>query len=281
MIAGYSIQTRREREAAVFGAIKKVDDAWNQCHHEPVTPRLMRATRKNERACMPQLLKPQSLFNAHGHATDRAVLAAIGLCLVSVLLCIALVDRPVADYAHAYLRVYETTIYKPLTQIADPVPVYAGIVTGAYAIAALFGVRPGPRGTVALRIALAILVAIALKEQLKFLAGRTWPETWTSNNPSYIKDGVYGFFPMKGWFAANAGRGYHAFPSGHMTAISVAMVSLALNWPRWKWLAPIPVALVAIGMIGANYPWVSDLIAGTFLGTAVALAAHRLGRPAT
>ena len=228
---------------------------------------------------MPKQLGTRSSFDAgQAPASHRSILIAMGLCLVSVLICIAYVDRPVAGYAHAYLRVNEAAIYMPLTHIVDPIPVYAGLIAGVYAIAALFGVRPGPRGTVALRIALAILVAIALKEQLKFLAGRTWPETWTNNNPSYIKDGVYGFFPMTGWFAGNAGRGYHSFPSGHMTAISVAMVSVALDWPRWKWIAPIPVALVAIGMIGANYHWVSDLIAGAFLGTAVALAAHRLGR---
>jgi membrane-associated phospholipid phosphatase len=142
----------------------------------------------------------------------------------------------------------------------------------------LFGVRPGPRGMTALRIALAILVAIALKEQLKFLFGRTWPETWTNNNPSYIRDGIFGFFPLQGW--GSGGRAYHAFPSGHMTMISVAAVSIALNWPRWKWAAVVPIALVAIGMIGANYHWVSDLIAGTSLGAAVAIAAHRQGRQA-
>ncbi len=204
----------------------------------------------------------------------RAVQVSMAACLVCVLGAIAFVDRPVADFAHVTLRVNEG-FYAALTHIVDPIPVYAGIVTGGYAIAALFGVRPGPRGMIALRIAIAILIAIALKEQLKFVFGRTWPETWTGNNPSYIRDGVYGFFPLKGW---GAGRAYHSFPSGHMTAVSVAAVSIGLNWPRWRWVATLPVALVAIGMIGANYHWVSDLIAGTFLGAAVAVAAHRLGR---
>jgi membrane-associated phospholipid phosphatase len=222
-------------------------------------------------------MPPQTLFDTHGHATDRAVIAAMVACLVLVVACIAFVDRPVADYAHTVLRVNER-YYKVMTQIVDPIPVYAGLVTGWYAIAALFGGRPGPRGMIALRIAIAILVAIALKEQLKVLFGRTWPETWTNNNLSYIKHGVYGFFPMKALMSDGAGRGYHSFPSGHMTAISVATVSLGLNFPRLMILAPVGMTIVAIGMIGANYHWVSDLIAGAFLGTAVALAAHRLGR---
>ena len=97
----------------------------------------------------------------------------------------------------------------------------------------------------------------------------------SNNNPSYIRDGVFGFFPLQGW--GSGGRGYHSFPSGHMTMVSVAAVSVALNWPRFRWFAIVPVALVAVGMVGANYHWVSDLIAGSCLGAAVAGAAHRLG----
>jgi membrane-associated phospholipid phosphatase len=220
-------------------------------------------------------MKHDRFVNADGTLNSTGVMAAIAALTGLVLVSIAVVDRPVADYAHASLRVNEP-FWRALTEIVDPIPVFAGLVTGGYAIAALFGVRPGPRGMIAVRIALAILVAIALKEQLKVLCGRTWPETWVGNNPSYIKDGVYGFFPLRG--LGTGGRAYHAFPSGHMTAVTVAAVSVALTWPRLRWLMPIPVLVVAVGMIGANYHWVSDLIAGAALGAAVAVAAHRLGR---
>ena len=205
--------------------------------------------------------------------SSKAILALSGAVAVLVPTCIKFIDRPVADFAHTVLRAQAPT-FDAVTHIVDPIPVAAGLVCGTYALAALFGRRPGPNGQIALRIAIAVLIAIALKEQIKVLAGRTWPETWTNNNPSYIKDGVYGFFPMQGLWSG--GRAYHSFPSGHMTAISAATVSLALVFQRWRWLAPLPIALVAIGMIGANYHWLSDLIAGTALGSAVALAAHRL-----
>jgi membrane-associated phospholipid phosphatase len=224
------------------------------------------------------MVSTHTLLDDRGQANVRVVVSAIAACFILVVFCIAFVDRPVADHAHAIWRINEP-FYKALTQIVDPVPWYAATVASGYLVAFLLGVRPGPRGAIALRIAIAILIALALKEQFKFLAGRTWPETWTANNPSYIKDGVYGFFPLKG-LAGGGGRAYHAFPSGHMTIISAAAWSVALNWPRLKWLMPIPVALVAIGMVGANYHWVSDLIAGTFLGTAVAVAAHRFGQSA-
>ncbi|MBX9926869.1 MAG: phosphatase PAP2 family protein [Hyphomicrobiaceae bacterium] len=217
-----------------------------------------------------------------GEITSRGMLILIGLCFALTLICVWLVDRSVATYAHHNLRVggKEHWFFKALTDIPDSIPVIAGLVAAWYAGGLLFGVRPGPRGRVALQAALAVLVAITLKEQLKVLAGRTWPETWTNNNPSWIKDGVYGFFPLQALLVEKTGRAYFAFPSGHMTIIAVAMASLALNAPRFTWFAPIPVVLVAIGMVGANYHWVSDLIFGSFLGAGVALAAYRLDRGA-
>ena len=225
---------------------------------------------------MLQASKPNALLNANGQASERTVLAISAACLAAVLICVAFIDRPVADYAHAVTKLNEP-FYKALTKIVDPVPPLAAMTAAGFGIAALFGVRPGPRGWTALRIALAILIAIAIKEQIKVFAGRSWPETWTNNNLSYIKDGAYGFEFMRGL----GGRGcalFHSFPSGHLTVMSAASAGLALNFPVLKWLAPIPVALVAIGMIGADYHWVSDLIAGTALGSACAFGVHRLGQ---
>jgi membrane-associated phospholipid phosphatase len=208
----------------------------------------------------------------------RVAMAALCAAAVSLIwIAVVFVDRPVADQAHAAWRAYEP-VFKAMTHIVDPMPLLAGVFAGGYGLAALFGLRPGPRGIVVLRIAVAVLVAITLKEQLKFVFGRTWPETWTNNNVSYIKDGVFGFFPQNGWYAPPTDRTYHSFPSGHMTIISAVAVSVALNWPKLKWLMPIPVLLVAAGMVGANYHWVSDLIAGTALGSGVALAMYRLGQ---
>lgn len=201
---------------------------------------------------------------------------ALIVCAASVLLSIAFLDRPVADFAHSVLRPHAGW-FSALTHVVDPVPVAAGLTAGGFALHVLLGGKVGPRGWLILRVALAVLAAIALKEQLKVLFGRTWPETWTANNPSYIRDGVYGFFPLKGLWTGS--RAYHAFPSGHMTAISAAAMSAALIWPRWRWLAALPVVLVAIGMLGANYHWLSDLIAGAFLGAGVAVAAAWVGQP--
>jgi len=184
-------------------------------------------------------------------------------CALLLLLAIGFVDRPLSTWTHADFHGEQAFIW--LTWIVDPIPPLALIgVTGA-GIAAIAGWRPGTHGRILLATCLATLTAIVIKDELKILFGRTWPETWTNNNPSWIKDGVFGFEPFHG------GAGWYSFPSGHTTLVSAPMMVLFLCLPRLRmvWLALI--ALVVIGLLGADYHWLSDTIAGFYLGTAVAI----------
>jgi membrane-associated phospholipid phosphatase len=105
-----------------------------------------------------------------------------------------------------------------------------------------------------------LAVAVEVKEQLKYAFGRTWPETWVRNNPSFIKDGVYGFFPFSG------GPAYSSFPSGHTTAIAAVISVLWICYPRYRVLYALCVLAVGVGLVGANFHFLSDVIAGGFLG---------------
>jgi membrane-associated phospholipid phosphatase len=112
----------------------------------------------------------------------------------------------------------------------------------------------------ALLCSLSLIVAELTKIQLKLVFGRTWPDTFRDNNPSFLHDGVYGFNFFHG------GHAYAAFPSGH-TAVTCAVISvLWIYYPRWRWLYALAVLAVAVGLIGANYHFVSDVIAGGFVG---------------
>jgi membrane-associated phospholipid phosphatase len=113
-----------------------------------------------------------------------------------------------------------------------------------------------------------------LKEELKWAFGRTWPETWirASPNPSYFGNGTYGFFPFHG------GQGYASFPSGHTTAITAFAGAVWILWPKLRWLALALALAVAIGLLGADYHWLSDIIAGAIVGGSTGIAAARLGR---
>jgi membrane-associated phospholipid phosphatase len=107
-------------------------------------------------------------------------------------------------------------------------------------------------------------MADAIKDQLKFMFGRTWPETWVENNPSFIRDGVYGF----NWF--HGGAGYRSFPSGHM-AVTCAVVGVIWIWyPRLRPLCAFVALAVAGGLIGADYHFLSDILAGSYVGISTA-----------
>ncbi len=131
-----------------------------------------------------------------------------------------------------------------------------------------------PAESAVLRVACAILIAWALKEELKFGFGRTWPETWIKccPNPSYFGDGTYGFFPFTG------GQGYASFPSGHTTAITAFAGSLWFLWPKLRWLGIVLTLAVVIGLLGADYHWLSDIIAGGILGGTTGAVAANIGR---
>lgn len=208
---------------------------------------------------------------------SRALLAVLS-CPVLVLLCVAFVDRAVAGFSHAAFA-GRTGAFDALTHIVDPLPPLAGLGVAAAGLAALLGWRPGPLGRTLLACCLATLLAIALKDQLKYAFGRLWPETWVEHNPSWIQDGAYGFFPFHG------GRGWASFPSGHTTPVTAPASVLWARWPRWRALVAVPVALVLAGLFGADYHFVGDMVAGLYLGSAcglgaLAVVAGSLGPPA-
>src|SRR5947209_6410820 len=174
----------------------------------------------------------------------RWYIGAFVLCIVLTLLSVAFVDRAVATWAHTLDR---PAPFVWLTYMIDPFVPAASIVLPALGIAALFGWRPGPLGRIVLALCVAVLFATLLKEELKFLFGRTWPETWVANNPSWIRDGVYRFEPLHG------GHGWASLPSGHMALIAAPCTRLWVLAPAAsRCLSAALVLALAAGLIGVD-----------------------------
>jgi membrane-associated phospholipid phosphatase len=110
---------------------------------------------------------------------------------------------------------------------------------------------------------LSVIVAEITKDQLKFVFGRTWPETWVQDNASFIRDGVFGFNFM------HAGQAYQSFPSGHMAVIGAVVSVLWVFYPKLRGLYALAILAGAAGLICANYHFLSDVFAGAFLGISV------------
>ena len=113
---------------------------------------------------------------------------------------------------------------------------------------------------VLLTAANSIAIANIIHDPLKIIFGRYWPATWVNNNLSLVRDHAYGF----NWFHTD--KAFASFPSGHTTITVAAMIVLWFAYPRLRWLAVVISLAVAIGLIGMYYHFVSDVIAGAYLG---------------
>jgi membrane-associated phospholipid phosphatase len=177
-------------------------------------------------------------------------------------LAIAFVDRPFSTWSHSAL--HGIAFFKWLTWIVDPIPWAVAVVLVAAGLSGASGWRPGAVGKTLLAVAVATAIAIFLKDELKWLFGRPWPEGWVAGAPSWIGTGTDRFYFFKN------NQGYWSFPSGHMTVITAPMAVLWRRVPRWRWLWGAAIALVAIGLAGSDFHFVGDMVAGTFLGAACA-----------
>jgi membrane-associated phospholipid phosphatase len=203
----------------------------------------------------------------------RTWLMSLLVCGVLVALCYGLVDRPVAQFFR--LGEDSNPLIPLLRRLPDLMPV-AAVCFGIAIPVMVWWDRSRRLAWGTCIAALAYALAMGGKDVGKFIFSRTWPETWGYGSFSYLRGGVYGMFPFHG------GRDYGSFPSGHMCAtMSVVMVAWVL-WPRLRLLWGAIAAGMAGVLIGFNFHFVGDVIAGAWLGTACAvmvLKAARLARP--
>jgi membrane-associated phospholipid phosphatase len=189
-------------------------------------------------------------------------IVGFALTAVLVVVCYLWIDRPVALLAHGVHRMHLLDAIRGY-RIPVVVAPLAGLALLLLAVRALMKRALTRPYLVILLCAVSFFVAEGLKTYLKIAFGRTWPESWMGPHISFIRDGAYGFNPFHG------GPAYTAFPSGHIAAIC-AVVSVLWVWlPRFRPLYVLTVLVTAISLIGVNFHFVSDVIAGIFLGISV------------
>lgn len=191
-------------------------------------------------------------------------LASLMATVVIVAISFQWLDRPIALLAHRELHHSHNGTWELLTHIPDPLIPLALIAFVVVCLRALLSRSLSNYQAAAFVCSISVIFAETTKDQLKFLFGRTWPETWTENNPSFIRDGVYGFNFLHG------GGAYQSFPSGHMAAACAVLSVLWIWYPRLRWFWMIAGLAVGAGLVGANYHFLSDVIAGAFLGASTA-----------
>lgn len=177
-------------------------------------------------------------------------------------------DRPIALLVHGQVPRHD--LFARLTHIPDPLIPLAVVVFVGLGLLSLSGRPLSKIPAAALVCSISLIMAEAIKNQLKFIFGRTWPDTWIQNNPSFLHDGAYGFNLFHG------GDAYASFPSGHTTVTCAVISVLWILYPKLRALYLLVVFAVAIGLIGANYHFLSDVIAGAFVGVSTGWMATAL-----
>ena len=98
---------------------------------------------------------------------------------------------------------------------------------------------------------------------VKYIAGRARPKL-------YFNEHLYGFDFFRWQYA------WTSFPSGHSaTAFGVAIL-LALLYPRWRFVALVGALLIAFSRLVLAQHYMSDVIAGSFLGIVSSVLLYNL-----
>jgi len=170
-------------------------------------------------------------------------------------------DQPIAFFVHR--NIADKTIFVWLQRIPVLFLLLSFFFLAWCGFSSLMD-RPFSRvQSVGLACSISFVTANFITNQLKYAFGRTWPETWIQNNPSLIQSGVFGFNPFHG------GPGFASFPSGHAAVLCAVITVLWWTYPNLRPIYAVCVAAVAIGLIGANYHFLSDIFGGVFVGVSV------------
>ena len=169
-------------------------------------------------------------------------------------------DRPIALFVHDLFLYPHREVAGKLSHFPNPLIPLALVLSIILGLQMIF-VRPLSRGQVSIFVcSLAVLFTETIKNMLKFVFGRTWPETWVDSNPSFIRDGAYGFHFMHG------GVAYQSFPSGHMAAACTVISVLWIRYPLFRRFYLVLGLVVGAALVGGNFHFLSDIIAGAFVG---------------
>lgn len=198
-------------------------------------------------------------------------LVAIGIFTpISVLW----LDKPIALFVH------RTLAWGVSGGVADTpilsIPLLSAFVFVMCGLSALLRSQFSVIEKTALLCDVSTLAAETIKNELKFAFGRTWPNSWAPNIQSFIRDNVYGFHFF------HSGLSFESFPSGHATVVATIMSVLWILFPKLRGMCLSCIVIADVGLIALNVHFLSDVIAGNFVGVSTGLftvAAWRMAYP--
>ena len=110
----------------------------------------------------------------------------------------------------------------------------------------------------------ALPASFILKTVMKQIFGQVTTREWLLNPR------LYGFH----WF--HGGGRFDGFPSGHMAVFATLTAVLWRFYPRYRHAYSAFLALLAVALLATDYHFLSDVIAGAYLGVVVAWVTQKM-----
>jgi membrane-associated phospholipid phosphatase len=184
-----------------------------------------------------------------------AWLLALFATVAFVLFSIQWLDRPIAVYFSKLIPRERLPI-----ELADrifSIPSIAAILFVLLGLRAVNERRFSKVETVIALCTIGTLIMTVIKDQLKFVFGRTWPYL--------LQHDVYEFNFFK------SGSFLESFPSGH-AAVAATVLSIVWSFfPKARSLCTTVFVVANFGLVALSLHYLSDVVAGTFAGVSVGL----------
>jgi membrane-associated phospholipid phosphatase len=169
--------------------------------------------------------------------------------------CIQFLDREIAERVMRFLQSVHT-LHKATENIPDLLPYLVGagtVLTWVIYFYRLSKKKYGIKTQFLFLSATALPAAYVLKSFFQFAFGRTSARTWL------ILKIPHSF----NWFKDFANG---CFPSGHMTVFAAFGTAILIYYPQRRKPVLILLTLLGTALIATDYHFLSDVIAGAYLG---------------
>ena len=152
------------------------------------------------------------------------------------------------------------------SEIPDLLFLFVCLITGGAWVAYFSLVRRGIRNIHVWffqHVATMVPISFIVKSVLKFMVGRIETRFWLQ----------YPYLEKFHWFHGDGP--YSGFPSGHMTVFMVLFIALWKYYPRYRLAYFGLLSTLALALTVTAYHFISDIIAGAYVGFLVYYVADR------
>lgn len=197
-------------------------------------------------------------FSARGRGALHIWVFLLSISAIFSALSITYVDRPLASFIEAHFRhtlgwVILDHSLEPLKVI--PMAALLFLFWAGYRSVCGYDLQRWAAKTVV--CSWAVIWGLASELVLKEIFGRAWPD------PTYTQYHLYGFRLL------HASQHWTSFPSG--TAIGAAALAMSVGglFRRLRVVSAVLATVVCLAVVAGNYHWLSDSIAGAFVGMSI------------